>query len=259
MNRFHHSLVRLIESIVARFSSLLGSNLVGIYVHGSAAMGGFNPAYSDLDLLIVVNDSLTRTTKELLGQECLRLTEQTPKKGLELSIVLVQYTRTFVFPTPFEFHYSPDWREAFEAGTALEMMPDVDPDLAAHFTVTQQRGVCVYGAPVSSVFHEVPKEFYTRSLMGDAEGIFQDMTSDPVYAVLNLCRILAYQREGAIVSKQEGGLWGLRELEQRFHSLIQAALKQYESAAVNENWDAQEIDAFGQHMRGLLGITTTRG
>lgn len=255
MNAVHPFLAGLVDIIVARISGLLGSNLVGIYLHGSAVMGRFNPAHSDLDLLVVVHEPLTRTTKELLGQECLRLTAQAPRKGLELSVVLRRYTLDFVFPTPFEFHYSPAWQQAYESGTALLTMPETDPDLAAHFTVTQQRGVCLYGAPVSSVFHEVPKEFYTQSLMSDAEGILNDMTSDPIYSVLNLCRILAYQREGAILSKHEGGLWGVRELEPRLHGLIQTALQQYESvAAVKVNWDEQEINAFGQHMRGLLDM-----
>ncbi|WP_245585925.1 nucleotidyltransferase domain-containing protein [Paenibacillus pinihumi] len=42
----------------------LGSNLAGIYVHGSVAMGCFNPEKSDLDLLVVVYKKLSRDVQD---------------------------------------------------------------------------------------------------------------------------------------------------------------------------------------------------
>lgn len=42
------------EDFLSRFTGMsrdtLGENLIGVYLHGSAAMGCFNPAKSDLDL-----------------------------------------------------------------------------------------------------------------------------------------------------------------------------------------------------------------
>jgi len=42
---------------------LLGGNLVGVYLHGSYAMGCFNPEKSDLDLLIVVKNEIPDDVK----------------------------------------------------------------------------------------------------------------------------------------------------------------------------------------------------
>jgi len=46
------------EDLLFRFTEMskkiLGNNLVGIYLHGSAAMGCFNPKKSDLDLILIV-------------------------------------------------------------------------------------------------------------------------------------------------------------------------------------------------------------
>ena len=46
------------QALLSKFTeetrNILGDELVGVYLHGSAAMGCFNPAKSDLDLLIVV-------------------------------------------------------------------------------------------------------------------------------------------------------------------------------------------------------------
>ena len=51
-------------------------NLVGIYLHGSLAMESFNPVSSDVDLLVVVRDRLSRDEKIALGE---RLLGQAPE------------------------------------------------------------------------------------------------------------------------------------------------------------------------------------
>lgn len=50
----------VLDQAVDLFKEELGDNLVGIYLHGSLAMGCFNPDTSDIDLLLVVADKLTR-------------------------------------------------------------------------------------------------------------------------------------------------------------------------------------------------------
>ena len=46
------------ENILTHFveaaRETIGENLLGVYLHGSAAMGCFNPKSSDLDLLVGV-------------------------------------------------------------------------------------------------------------------------------------------------------------------------------------------------------------
>ncbi|MBQ7086522.1 MAG: DUF4111 domain-containing protein, partial [Clostridia bacterium] len=37
----------------------------------------------------------------------------------------------------------------------------------------------------------------------------EEITENPVYFTLNLCRALAYKRKGLILSKGQGGLWGM--------------------------------------------------
>lgn len=47
--------------------------LTGVYLHGSLAMGYFNPAKSDIDLILVINGEMQSDTapefcREMLGQ-----------------------------------------------------------------------------------------------------------------------------------------------------------------------------------------------
>ena len=54
----------LINSFVDKSKDILKNNLVGIYLHGSLAMGCFNPHRSDIDLIIVVNEPLSDSVKK---------------------------------------------------------------------------------------------------------------------------------------------------------------------------------------------------
>ena len=54
---------QLLDQFVEQSRQILGMNLAGVYLHGSAAMGCFREEKSDIDLLVVVNRSLTDQEK----------------------------------------------------------------------------------------------------------------------------------------------------------------------------------------------------
>ena len=49
----------LINEFAERSESILRDNLVGVYLHGSAVMGCFNPLKSDIDLIVVADRPLS--------------------------------------------------------------------------------------------------------------------------------------------------------------------------------------------------------
>lgn len=54
-----------LDKIKALFVEELSENLVGIYLHGSLAMGCFNPSRSDVDLVVVKESLLTLSMKQI--------------------------------------------------------------------------------------------------------------------------------------------------------------------------------------------------
>src|SRR4051794_1050631 len=129
-----------LNEFVQVFWDTFGENLVGIYVHGSLAMESFNPVSSDVDLLVVVRDRLSVEEKGAVGQQLLRLSEQAPPSGLEMSILTLASLSNFQYPTPYELHFSNDNKDRFAEGT-IDFSSDLtDPDLAAHFVITKARG-----------------------------------------------------------------------------------------------------------------------
>ena len=52
-----------INSVVDIWKRHLEDNLIGVYLHGSIALNAFNPDSGDIDLLVVVKDSIGVSTK----------------------------------------------------------------------------------------------------------------------------------------------------------------------------------------------------
>ena len=157
--------ILFMASVYAQYGELLydfvdatckafGDNLVGIYLHGSAAMGCFNPASSDIDLIVVIKDALDFDKRRAYIDDMVRLNARAPKKGLEVSVVRREVCDPFVYPTPFEFHFSPMYLDACvnAPDEYARSVGHSDPDLAAHFTVIRERGRVLLGEGIPAVF-----------------------------------------------------------------------------------------------------------
>lgn len=219
----------LLQDICSAYRAILGSKLDGFYVHGSVAFGCFTWATGDLDFIVCVNAPLTQAEKAALIRLLLDRTPDAPPKGFEMSVVLTEHCRHFVHPTPFETHFSAAHQARAEADlpTYCRDMHGDDPDLAAHFTVLRHVGLTLFGPPARELFGEVPREAYLDSILQDVEEAAEAIAASPVYCALNLCRVLAYLHGGHVLSKAQGGQWGLTHLPERYHPLLQNALDSY--------------------------------
>lgn len=219
----------LLSEIAESCRNILGGNLVGVYVHGSIAFGCFNWEKSDVDYITVVEEPLDTKTRRALMDQTVRLNRTAPPKGLEMSVVRRAVCRPFVYPTPFELHYSNMHKEWFQRDPEdyCERMRGVDRDLAAHFTVIGHVGITLCGESAGDVFGEVPREDYLDSIRNDMADAEKDILSDPMYVVLTMCRVAAFARDGLVLSKRQGGEWGLRSLGGEQRALVQRALDCY--------------------------------
>lgn len=225
----------LINSFVERSKDILQDNLVGIYLHGSLAMDCFNPQRSDIDLIIVTNESLSNSIKRTYMEMVVEHNSRGPEKGIEMSIVLRKVCKPFVYPTPYELHFSSghlDWYKE-DPEEYVREMNGTDKDLAAHFTIINKRGKCLYGLPIKEVYGDVSPSNYMDSIWYDVEHAKKEIKYYPMYLTLNLARVLAYREEGLVLSKKEGAEWAINNLPEEYHPLILNAMRDYlESAEV---------------------------
>jgi len=234
----------------------LANNLVGVYLHGSLAMGCFNPELSDIDVLTVTRQRMPVETKRRVVELLLRYSAA--PRPFEISILGVQDLHPWQHPTPFDLHYGEDGREKFQHALASgdwQSWNDAhltDPDLAAHVTITRHRGLCLHGAPIAELFPLVPPEHYRDSILSDFEWGYERLDQFPIYFILNACRIHAYVCEGRICSKDESGAWAISNLPEEFRKIVRWALDAYRGSNPTQGFATQELEPFAAYMRERL-------
>lgn len=248
---------KVLDSIVSQYRDIMQENLVGVYLHGSIAMGCFNPHSSDIDFLVVVKKDVTVLEKRKLVNVLLQLSKEGPHKDFEMSVILEEEANNIKYPTPYILHFSNAHKNNYLADPNFICGNYVDEDLAAHITIINYRGICLFGKPINQVFQTVPTEYYIQSIMGDIKFAKKDIVDMPVYLTLNLCRVLYFLQEGVVCSKKEGGEWGTAKLPMEYRNIVDNALLVYSGEANNVNWDQKRLCDFADYMQEQIHIAKT--
>jgi len=239
----------VLEKVTVLLKNELSESLIGIYLHGSMAMGCFNPLQSDIDILVLVKEGQSKATYKKIANELIHLEEELKiVKGFEFSVVLEAYAVAFVYPTPFEFHYSLFHKEKYLTDENYFCGGYADPDLAAHFVVTYHRGIVLFGKPIKQVFTPIDNQYYIDSIKSDVDGALEGIIDNPVYYVLNLSRVLQYLRNSVISSKKEAGEWALNELPAQYKKIIAKCLLRYENGMEKLNLDEKMLVNYSKYM-----------
>jgi hypothetical protein len=86
MQSVHPGVQSYLDQVVSTLTIHVGAELIGVYLHGSLAMGAFDPGRSDIDILAVCAEPLHRERRMVLG-EALAVIPTPPSGGdLEFSI-----------------------------------------------------------------------------------------------------------------------------------------------------------------------------
>lgn len=239
----------VLDRVTVLIKNEFSESLIGIYLHGSMAMGCFNPLHSDIDILVLVQQGHSKDTYKRLAKQLIHLEEELNIiKGFELSVVLQAYAVEFVYPTPFEFHYSSFHKERYLMDANYFCGGYADSDLAAHFVVTYERGIVLFGKPIKEAFTPIDIQYYVDSIKSDVDGALEEIVDKPIYYVLNLSRVLQYLREEVIASKKEAGEWALVNLPDQFKPIIAQCLKQYERGIKKQNFDERMLLNYTKYM-----------
>jgi streptomycin 3"-adenylyltransferase len=212
---------RFTEQLARELNAVAGAALVGVYLHGSAALADWRPTGSDVDVLVVVTETLGDDTAHGIAAS-LAYAEppRCPGAGLECSVVEAGAASHPAAPWPFIVHVTtaPDDRKtvwcAPGAGDDDLILRYLDARLHAHVT---------FGPPPEEVFGPVETRDVRAHLARDLRWAVDHASES--YAVLNACRALRYSRDETICSKSDGGTWAFehgiepalvhRALEQR--------------------------------------------
>lgn len=212
-----------------------GDHLIGVYLHGSLALGCYQPGRSDLDLLVLVDEPPAPSQQRAWAQQL--LSSSGAPAPIEISFLHRSQYSPWRHPAPFSFHFSEEWRERTEQALQTTPCPDwhwqpaTDPDLAAHLTVTRQRGLRLAGAPVVEALPALPWSDYLDSIGADLAWASARAADNPVYLALNACRVLAAVEGGLVLSKIEGVHWARAQLPAELAAVAAQAAAIYTGAA----------------------------
>jgi hypothetical protein len=148
--------------VASAIADSLGSLLAGVYLHGSAVLGGFDARRSDVDILAVSDGPMTRAQQSAAAGALSEQRLPCPAKGLELSIVMLGTAGHPTAAPPFELHVS---TAADDTSVHDGHQRSGDPDLVLHFAVCRSAGRLLGpGRPAAEVFAPVADDLVLAQL-----------------------------------------------------------------------------------------------
>jgi hypothetical protein len=191
-----------LATVAGGMARVLGPALVGVYLHGSAVLGGWSAERSDVDVLGVVARPLAQRAEQVLSARLNHPSLTCPSPaGLELSLVTVAVAGDPPRRPPFELQVTTGPSPQTHLGGAAA----ADPDLLLYFAICRRSGLAVAGPDPVEVFAEPPRDWLLERASAEVRwagrnGSFADR-------VLTGCRAWRYLEDDVLGSKVDGGHW----------------------------------------------------
>jgi predicted nucleotidyltransferase len=220
---------------------VLGRSVIGLYLHGSAVMGGLRPT-SDLDVLAVIDRPTTRLQRARLISGLMPISgspdPESRWRPVELTVAARADVMPWRFPPRMEFQYGEWLRGDYESGVVPQ--PGPNPDLAALITVVLMGNRSLLGPPPAEVLDPVPAQDLRRAIIAGVPGLMADLEPDTRNVLLTFARIWHTAETGEIVSKDRAAEWAAERLAPADAEIVRLAAAHYLAGTHGENeWPAR--------------------
>lgn len=222
--------------------TVLKKQFIGMYIHGSLALGDFIPESSDIDFLVVTASELSEKTILALSNmhTCILNSNSKWARKLEGSYVLQDILKQ---------QYPPITPRPYTNGDKF-CLANYGGEWVLERHVLREHGIVITGPPIQNLIDPIhPNEIRQATLQILNEWwlpMLQDssrLKSDEyqAYAILTMCRILYTLKQGTIVSKPRAAAWVMKEFNCQWAVLIEQALSWREGRLMNV---LNEVTAF---------------
>ena len=222
--------------------TILGPDLLGVYLYGSSLVGGLQK-YSDIDLLVITNRATTSEEKTRLVANLLQISGlymKSSKRPIELTLVEKAMINPWQYPPRFDFQYGEWLRESFEKGIIEPWLTFEMPDLALIVTQVLLKSQTIWGLEPEQLLAHVPYRDFMKAMLHDLNRLAADLKQDTRNVLLTYARIWSTLATSAIRSKPAAADWATSRLPKKY----QPVMKRAQSICIgieNEHWDGIEM------------------
>lgn len=233
---------------------LLGSSIVGVYLFGSAVIGGLR-INSDVDVLVVVNHSLPEVTRRKLIDRLMlisgKIGNADSMRPLEVTVINHSDIVPWLYPPKNEFIYGEWLRSEYEKGQIQE--PTYDTDLAIVLAQVRKNSISLFGPDASDILDPVPISDIRRAIKESLPGLIEGIKGDERNVILTLARMWQTVSIGEISPKDVAAKWALSRLPKEYSTLLDLARKAYRGE-IDDKWEARdsEVKALVHYMKNSI-------
>ena len=217
----------IVNILLADAQKILDNQLLGMYLHGSLANGGFDK-HSDIDIVFVTNEAVSEesfSALDIMHTELAKLDSPWARQ-LEVSYIPKNALRRFDRANITHPHLDRGSNE-----TLHWMAHEVDWIIQRH--ILRERGIVVLGPAPKTLIDAVSSNDLQKAVVEGIHLWLHPILADPSeinrrgyqsFFVLSLCRMLYTLKHGKILSKQAAARWALENLNAHWKPLIERAL-----------------------------------
>lgn len=237
------------RQVVDIVNNVLGVHVRGMYLFGSAVVGGLMPR-SDLDVMVVSTRRITDDERRNLIRQLLDISQK--PRNLEVTLVVETEIRPWRYPPRMDFQYG-DWlREEFERGEA-QPWPEVNPDLATLIHMVLIANTSLQGPPPAQLFDPIPRRDLVAATVDGIDVLLHDLDGDARNVALTLARMWSSIVTEELVSKDAAAKWALARLPDRHQELLAEARAIYVGDQPEESKDfVSRARDYANHVVGQI-------
>lgn len=232
---------------------LLDSEVVAVYLFGSAVMGGLR-INSDVDVLVVVNKLPELARRKLTDRLMMisgKIGNTDSVRPLEVTVIKHGDVVPWQYPPKNEFIYGEWLRDQFEEGQIPK--PTYDPDLAIVLAQVRKNSVSLFGPDAPDILAPVPMTDIRRAIKESLPGLLEGIKGDERNVILTLARMWLTAAVGEISPKDVSAEWAIPRLPKEHATLLDLARKAYRGECVDK-WEGldSEVRALVNHMKNSV-------
>jgi Domain of unknown function (DUF4111)/Nucleotidyltransferase domain len=230
---------------------VLGAEVLGAYLYGSALTGGLRPM-SDLDVLALTRRPASIGEKRRLVEGLLAVSGQ-GLRPVEVTVVAQPDIKPWRYPPRFDLQFGEWHRAALERCDEEPLEATTNPDVALLLTMVLQASRPLLGPPAPELLDPMPPEDLTRAMLNGADEVMPGLADDTRNSVLTLARIWLTVETGEIRPKDRAADWALERLPEEHRQVLARARAIY-LGEEDERWDdlRPRVRPYADHVAGEI-------